>query len=281
MPIHALKQKLTNGEVGARHILRKHHHGPVSGANISHRRGFQRGKAPRCLGSHIAHHAVDHAADHLRRQALRDRIRRSGTGGGQSLTNHRQGTDLIQGEQARAQPIIQIMVVIGDIIRDGSDLRLGRGIARQIQRMARIIFGDIGRWPAQGAIMLGQAFQRFPSQVQTIKPGVTGFELRHDAERLRIMVKPAIRLHRCIQRIFPGMSEGRMAQIMRKRQRLGQILIQAQKSRDGPRNLRHFNGMGQARAEMITFVIDKHLRLVLQAPKGRGVDDTVPIPLKG
>jgi hypothetical protein len=39
--------------------------------------------------------------------------------------------------------------------------------------------------------------------------------------------------------------------------------------------------MGQARAEMIAFVVDKHLRLVLQAPEGRGVDDPITVALKG
>ena len=68
---------------------------------------------------------------------------------------------------------------------------------------------------------------------------------------------------------------------MRQRQGFGQILIQPQQPRDGPRNLRHFNGMGQARAEMIAFVIDKHLRLVLQPAKGGRVNDAVPVPLKG
>jgi hypothetical protein len=103
----------------------------------------------------------------------------------------------------------------------------------------------------------------------------------HDAQGLRVMVKPAIGLHRRIQRIFPGMAEGRVAQIMRQRERLGQILIEAQQPRNGPRNLSHFNGMGQPRAEMIALMVDKHLRFVLQAAKGGRVDDAVTVPLKG
>jgi hypothetical protein len=39
--------------------------------------------------------------------------------------------------------------------------------------------------------------------------------------------------------------------------------------------------MGQPRAEVIALMIDKHLRFVLQAPKGGRVDDAVPVPLKG
>ena len=76
--------------------------------------------------------------------------------------------------------------------------------------------------------MLGKPFQRFPSQVQPVKARIARFQMGHDAQGLRVMVKPAIGLHRRIQRIFPGMAEGRMAQIMRQRQGLGQILIQPQ-----------------------------------------------------
>jgi hypothetical protein len=39
--------------------------------------------------------------------------------------------------------------------------------------------------------------------------------------------------------------------------------------------------MREPRAEMITLMVDKHLRLVLQAPEGRGVDDAVAVALKG
>jgi hypothetical protein len=39
--------------------------------------------------------------------------------------------------------------------------------------------------------------------------------------------------------------------------------------------------MGQPRAEVITLMVDEHLRFVLQAPEGGSVDDAVPVPLKG
>ena len=115
--------------------------------------------------------------------------------------------------------------------------------------------------------MLGGPLQRFPSQVQPIKPGIARFQMGHDAQGLRVMVEPAIGFHRRIQRIFPRMAEGRMAQIMRQRQSLGQILIQAQQPRDGPRNLRNFKGMGQARSAMIALMINTPVLLGFQAPE--------------
>ena len=36
-----------------------------------------------------------------------------------------------------------------------------------------------------------------------------------------------------------------------QRQRLGQVLVQSQRPRDGARDLRHFHGVGQAAAEVV------------------------------
>ena len=65
------------------------------------------------------------------------------------------------------------------------------------------------------------------------------------------------------------MAEGRMAEIMRKAQRLGQILVQPQRAGDHPPDLRDFEAVGQAGAVMIAIGRDEHLRLGLQPPEAR------------
>ena len=67
---------------------------------------------------------------------------------------------------------------------------------------------------------------------------------------------------------------------MRQRHRLGQLCVQPQRARYGPRDLSHLNRMGQTGAIIIALVFDEHLRLVLQPPKGAGVNDPVAVPLK-
>jgi hypothetical protein len=59
-----------------------------------------------------------------------------------------------------------------------------------------------------------------------------------------------------------------MPDIVRQSQRLGQILIQAQRPTGGPRDLRHFHRMRQAAAEMVRPTIRKDLRLASQPSKG-------------
>ena len=62
---------------------------------------------------------------------------------------------------------------------------------------------------------------------------------------------------------------------------LGQFDIQAKRARDGARDLCHFDGMGQAGAEIIALVFDEDLRLVLEAAEGAGMDDPVAVALEG
>ena len=78
------------------------------------------------------------------------------------------------------------------------------------------------------------------------------------------MVKPAVGFHCRVQRFPPGMAESGVAEIMRQTQRLGQILVEAERAADRTRNLRDLDRMGQAGAVIIPFVENKHLGFVLQ-----------------
>ena len=71
-----------------------------------------------------------------------------------------------------------------------------------------------------------------------------------------------------------------MAEVVRERQRLRQILVEAERAGDRAGDLRDLERMGQPRAEMVALVVDEDLRLVLQPPKGVGVDDAVAVALE-
>lgn len=59
-------------------------------------------------------------------------------------------------------------------------------------------------------------------------------------------VEAAIGRHQGGQRILSGMAEGRAALDQGQRHRLGQIGVQAKNARDGARDLRHLDRVGQA-----------------------------------
>ena len=83
------------------------------------------------------------------------------------------------------------------------------------------------------------------------------------------------------QRLLAGMAEGRVAEIVRQRHRLGQILVQRQHPRDRARDLGHLERMGQPGAVIVAFVLHEDLGLVLETAKGGRMDDPVAVALVG
>ena len=83
-----------------------------------------------------------------------------------------------------------------------------------------------------------------------------------------------------LQRVLAAMAERRMAEVMGQAQRLGQVFVQPQRPGHRPPDLRHFDRMGQANAEMIAVGRDEHLRLVAEAAEGDRMDDAVPVALE-
>ena len=109
---------------------------------------------------------------------------------------------------------------------------------------------------------------------------VRAFEPHQRAQRLRVVIEPAM-IDQCpVERLFTRMAERRMADIVREAQRLGQILVQPQRTRDHASDLRHLQAVGQAGAIVIARRSNEHLRLAAQAAKGDRVDDPVAIALE-
>jgi hypothetical protein len=76
------------------------------------------------------------------------------------------------------------------------------------------------------------------------------------------------------------MSKWRMTEVMRQRQRFGEVLIEPQRAGERARDLRDLQRVGQPRAVVITLVEHKDLRLVLEAAESRRMDDAVAIAPK-
>src|ERR1700684_4443679 len=77
------------------------------------------------------------------------------------------------------------------------------------------------------------------------------------------------------------MAERRMAEIVGQRQRLGQILIDAERPRQRPRHLRDFERMGEPGAVVVALVKHDDLRLVLEAAERGRMDDAVAVAAEG
>ena len=95
------------------------------------------------------------------------------------------------------------------------------------------------------------------------------------------MLESAVALHAFGQHFFAGMSEGRMPQVVRERNRLGQVFIQPERARDSAADRCHLDRVGQTRPQMIAGAVQENLRLVFQAAESAGMNDPGPVALKG
>ena len=128
--------------------------------------------------------------------------------------------------------------------------------------------------------MLGKAFEQIPGEVEPVMRRVRAFDPHHRAQRLRIVAEAPVARHRIGQRRLARMAERRVAEIMRKAQRLGQILVEPERAGDHSADLRDFETMGQAGAVMIAIGRDEHLRLGLQPAEAHRMDDPVAVALE-
>ena len=72
-----------------------------------------------------------------------------------------------------------------------------------------------------------------------------------------------------------------MADIVGEAERLGQILVEAERARDGPADLRDFEAVGEPDPEMIAVGRDEDLGLVPQPAERDRMDDPVAVALEG
>ena len=90
---------------------------------------------------------------------------------------------------------------------------------------------------------------------------------------------PAVGQRR-VQRILAGMAERRMAEVVGEAQRLGQILVEAERAGHGPADLRDFEAVGQADPVMVAVGRDEDLGLVAQPAERDRVDQPVAVALE-
>ena len=126
------------------------------------------------------------------------------------------------------------MVIVGDIIGNGGDLRFRTRERIQFQGKQRVECGNTGCFETafskrsrKRPIMLGDALQTLPGQIQPVVTRITVLQTVQNANGLVVVIESAERCHRNIQRLFARMAERRMPEIMCQRERFGQVFIQS------------------------------------------------------
>ena len=159
-----------------------------------------------------------------------------------------------------AQAVVDVVGIVGDVVGNGGDLRLRAGEAPELEilmllikpdRPAECRARDSGRSgvpsrACERTVVLDQAFERLPGQVEAVEAGIAPLERGDDTQRLRVVIEAANVGEAAIERALAGMAERRMAEIVRKRQRLGKILVEAERAGERARDLGRLRAYGSA-----------------------------------
>jgi hypothetical protein len=112
--------------------------------------------------------------------------------------------------------IVEIVAVVGNLIRQVRDLRL--------ERWALVFVLSWDRRIVKRLVLL-QSLPDLECQIQAGKGGIRRLEQFDDALALPVVVEAAVPAHAFGEHLFARMSKRRMSQIVRQRDRLSQVLI--------------------------------------------------------
>ena len=224
------------------------------------------------MASHeVGREAVDQRDDRLRAQHRRARAGVALARLAVRLAPQRHLVERGELEQAGAQPVVEVVVGVGDLVGAVGHLRLEARLARRRGHRHRVL-------PV--AAVLEDALARLVAEVQAAERRIALFEPVDDAQALAVVVEPAVRLHQPREHALARVAERRMAEVVREHDRLGELLVQAQRARDRARDLAGLDRVGEAVPEVVALVIDEHLGLVLEAPERARVHDPIAIALE-
>jgi len=179
---------------------------------------------------------------------------------------------LIDSDPLSGQGVFEVGAGVGDLIGQVHELALQRGGLARVELLAdrRVV----------RRVVLGQALADNAGQVQPAELRVGVLQVVHDAERLAVVLESAVVGHQLVQRRLARVPERRVPQIVRQRNRLQEVLVEAQGPPERARDLRDLERVRQAGPEVIVLVRHEDLRLEVEAAEGGAVDDAVAVSLE-
>jgi hypothetical protein len=183
---------------------------------------------------------------------------------------------LIEGDQAGAQTVVEVVVVVGNFVGQIADLRF-EGRLRAIEK-ALAEFAKRRAFSSEQCLTMPSRVSK--QRLRPVKGRVTLLEQVDRAQTLQVVLEAAVVAHAFVERFLAGMAKRRMAEVVCQRDRFHEVFVELQGARDAAGDLRHFEAVRQAGTEQIALVIDEDLRLVFEAPESGRVYDAVPVALE-
>jgi hypothetical protein len=176
-------------------------------------------------------------------------------------------------EQLGFESVVDVRGVVSDFIDPVDELGFERW------EETEKVFAELGKF-GRGIVagVLDDAFANFEGEIEAGKIEIALFELLDDAKRVEIVIEmAAVRAHEFIELFFSGMAEGRMADVVDEREGFRKLGVQAEGGGHGAGDLRDFESVREAIAEMIGVARGENLRLGFQPAEGAGMDDAVAV----
>ena len=115
-----------------------------------------------------------------------------------------------------------------------------------------------------------------------LRPCAVALEHLDHPQRVLVVLEAAAAAlaQRRVERLLAGVAEGRVAEVVAEPDRLGQVLVQAQRPGDGAGDPAGLQRVGEAGPVVVALGGDEDLGLVLEPAEGLRVDDAVAVALE-
>jgi len=221
---------------------------------------------------HVAHLAVNDAADDEVAAAFVRQFAVFLFHGPRGLMPHAHfAVQLFFRKQSGIEPVVQVVAVISDFVGEIGNL----GFERRAFGFELVASSGV----VVAGFVFGQPLAHLPGEVEAGESRILLFQLLDHAQALAIVLETAEVLHQFVQHDLAFVSERRVAEVVRQRDRLGEVLIQFQRAGDVARNGRDLHGVCEARAQVVAGAVQKDLRLVFQPAKGARMNDPISVAL--
>src|SRR5581483_8795071 len=84
-------------------------------------------------------------------------------------------------------------------------------------------------------------------EVEPAELGVAALEEVDDPEALEVVLEASVLVHELVERVLARVAEGRVAEVVRERDRLREVLVETESARDRARDLRDIDRVGEPR----------------------------------
>ena len=126
--------------------------------------------------------------------------------------------------------------------------------------------------------MLDDAFSDAEGEIQSGMGGIALLEVLDDAEGVDVVVESqAVALEAAVEGALSGVAEGRVANVVRQRQRFSEFMIESERGGQGAGDLGDFEGVRKAATEVVGWRAGaragEDLGLAGEAAEGAGVED--------